>query len=46
METTILLATETYAKLSGMTQQSVLEAIQTGDQVITRSVMKLMTAIA
>lgn len=46
METAILLATETYAKLSGMTQKAVLEAIQAGDQVILRSVLKLMAAVA
>ena len=47
METAIITAAETYAKLNGkMNTKQVLEAIDAGDQVILRSVLKLMEVTA
>lgn len=42
METALKLAIETYATLSGYTEEKVLKLIQDGDEVVTRTVQMLM----
>lgn len=47
METAIKVAAETYAMLNGkMSTTQVIEAIAAGDQVVLRSVLKLMEVTA
>lgn len=47
MENAILIAAETYAAIAGnMSTQHVLEAIQSGNEVVIRSVLNLMEVTA